>query len=120
MQKIIFIIITILFGFSQDIFALDADDLDELLGYTMVAHSNVKGDFEGADFDKLVALDNGMIFEFTEYSYSYSYRPAVAVFARIITPEEMQKLGIKQVPAKSVTLYKLVIDDDIYDARRLR
>ena len=89
--------------------ALDADDLGDLLGYTMIAHTNVVGDFEGADFDKLVKFDNGWIFEFQSYSYSYSYRPAVAVFAKKVVHN-----------GKDLILHKLIIDDEIYDARRVR
>lgn len=100
--------------------ALDVDDLAELVGYTMVAFSNVRGDFEGADFDKPVALDNRMVFEFTTYNYAYAYRPAVAVFARTLTPEEIQRFGGKNIPKKPITLYKLVIEDDVYDVRRIR
>lgn len=100
--------------------ALDAHDLEDLLGYTMVAHTNVKGDFEGADFDKLVALDNGMIFEFSTYSYTYAYRPAVAIFARTVSPDELRRRGIPNVSARPITLYKLVIDEEIYDVTRIR
>ena len=39
-------------------------DREEIVGYLAVASTNVVGDFEGADFDKLVELDNGMIFRF--------------------------------------------------------
>jgi len=87
----------------------DASDLSEIVGYTATASSNVTGEFEGADFDKPVKLDNGMIFEFTEYHYSYSYRPDVIVFAQSVTYE-----------GRSMTLYKLFIDDELYDATRVR
>jgi len=87
----------------------DAADLSQIVGYTAVTSTNVAGDFEGADVDKLVKLDNGMIFEFTEYNYSYSYRPDVVVFARVTTFQ-----------GRSVTLYKLMIEDELYDARRVR
>lgn len=84
---------------------LNGDTLARLVGYTIVASSNVKGDFEGADYDKPVALDNGMIFEFTEYSYTYSYRPTAVVLAKAV---------------QSFTIYKLIVDDEIYDVRRVR
>src|SRR5262245_56629968 len=42
--------------------ALDADDLSALVGYTIVAATNVDGEFEGAEFGKLVKLENGMMF----------------------------------------------------------
>jgi len=94
--------------------ALDSDDLSDLLGYTMVAHTNVRGDFEGADYGKPVALDNGWIFEFTEYNYNYSYRPSVAVFAKSVSFKPPS--GVE----RQLTIYKLVIDDTIYGAKRIR
>jgi len=62
--------------------AIDANQFDELLGYTVVACTNATGDLEGADFDKPVKLDNGMVFEFQTYSYFYSYHPDIVVFAK--------------------------------------
>jgi hypothetical protein len=100
--------------------ALDADDLSELLGYTMVAASNVDDEFEGAEPDKVVRLDNGMVFQFDEYNYAYAYRPSVAVFAEYVTASQMLEAGISKPPAAGMTLYKLVIDDEIYDAHRLK
>jgi hypothetical protein len=116
------LIVSMLF-LNHNVMALDAGDLDELLGYTMIDYSNVSNDFEGADFDKTVKLDNGMIFEFTEYSYTYSYRPDVAVFAREFTTKdaaEMRKKGFKNIPKPPLMFYKLVVDDDIYDVLRIR
>ncbi len=87
----------------------DASDLSEIVGYTAVTSTNVVGEFEGADYDKPVKLDNGMIFEFTEYNYSYSYRPDVIIFARSATIQDRQ-----------VNLYKLLIADELYDVIRVR
>lgn len=92
--------------FSSSVYALDADDLTELVGYTIIASSSVVGNFEGADYDELVELDNGMIFRFREYNYSYSYRPTAIVFAYAYSD--------------SIILYKLVIDDELYDVDRVR
>ena len=91
--------------------AIEASTLSELVGYTVVATSNVVGDFEGADFDKPVKLDNGMIFEFHTYSYFYEYRPDVIVFAKTV-----------QYQGRSVTLYKLMIadEDEVFDVTRIR
>ena len=90
---------------------LDVDSLGELIGYTILAASTVSGDFDGADYDKLVKLDNGMTFEFEEYSYSYSYRPAAVVLGKAI---DIPGAGRRTV------IYKLVVDDEIYDVRRIR
>jgi hypothetical protein len=98
-----FILIT-----SGIIYGLTADDLCELDGFTLIDCTNVSGEFEGADYDKLVELDNGLIFRFTEYKYSYSYHPACAIFARSFTYQE-----------KDVVLYYLVIDEEVYSVTRV-
>ena len=87
----------------------DASDLTDLVGYTAIASASVPGEFEGADFDKTVKLDNGMIFEFLEYNYTYSYYPDVVVFAKSATYR-----------GRELLLYKLLIEDQLYDAMRLR
>jgi len=91
--------------------AIDASQFGELMGYTVVACTNGTGEIEGADFDKLIKLDNGMIFEFETYSYFYAYHPDVVVFAKAT-----------QYQGKSITLYKLIIEDEdeVLDVRRIR
>jgi len=91
--------------------AIDVSDLHELVGYTLLTITDVPGTFEGADFNKVVKLSNGMVFEFEEYNYSYSYMPAVAVFARKLDSKESGRTFI---------VYKLVIEDEIYDVSRLK
>jgi hypothetical protein len=100
--------------------ALEADDLADLVGYTIVVASTVSGEFEGADHDKLVKLDNGMIFQFTEYRYTYSYRPSAVVLARTVTTEELRKLIPSRIHTKPLILYKLIVEDEIYDVIRVR
>ena len=39
-----------------------------------VNSTQISGEFEGCDYDKMYALDNGLIFRCNTYSYSYSYR----------------------------------------------
>jgi hypothetical protein len=104
------LILTILFAVPLTR-AIDADQFDELEGYTVMACTHATGELEGADFDKLVKLDNGMIFEFQTYSYFYDYRPAVVVFAKTV-----------QYQGKSLTLYKLLVgdEDEVFDVIRVR
>lgn len=91
--------------------AIDASELSALLGYTVVACTNASGELEGADFDKLVKLDNGMVFEFQTYSYFYAYRPDVVVFAKNVESQ-----------GRSLTIYRLVIgdEDEVFDVIRRR
>jgi hypothetical protein len=100
--------------------AVDADDLAELVGYTIVDASHVDGEFEGSDFDKLVRLENGMIFEFLDYSYSYSYRPTAVVLALHLSLEELRKLSPNKQHKRPLTLYYLLIEDELYSVMRVR
>jgi hypothetical protein len=86
-----------------------ASPLCELEGFVILTCTNVAGGFEGANFDKVVKLDNGMIFEFREYHYHYAYHPEAVVLARPVIYQ-----------GKSVTLHKLLIDDEVYDVFRIR
>jgi hypothetical protein len=58
------ICLTSVISLSQPAFADCADTLAQLIGYTIVASTHVTGDFQGAEYDKLVELDNNMIFRF--------------------------------------------------------
>ena len=70
---------------------------------SLIAESYVKGSFEGST--KPIILDNGMIFEASNYHYYYSYRPEATVLVTRF---------------RGVALYKVIVDDEIYDCRRLR
>jgi hypothetical protein len=86
-------------------FSLSSYDFSKLKGYTVVEVTYVKGDFEGADFDKLVELDNGWIMRFNEYHYHYAYHPTAVVFAKNVN---------------GVFLFKLLIEDHIYDVMSVK
>ncbi len=47
-----------------------------------VIESKIEGDFEGFDEGNIYKLDNGQIWEQTDYTYSYSYkyRPDVTIY----------------------------------------
>lgn len=86
----------------------DIDDICELDGYTMLTCTNVDGEFEGNSGD-IVKLLNGTMFELQDYNYNYAYNPEVGVFAKKI---DMQ--------GKSYILYKLFVENSVYDASRIR
>lgn len=99
-------------GLSPLCHAISASDLGSLMGYTIVASTNAAGELDGADYDKVVKLDNGMVFEFQTYDYFYAYRPDVIVFAKTFA-----------LPSgKSFTDYKLIIEDEdeVFDVIRIR
>lgn len=118
MEKALACILGILIASSA--FALDAGDFGEVEGYTVITTTQVDGEFHGAEHDRPVILQNGMIFKFTEYSYSYSYSPDVVVFAQHHSADDLKKMGIRNPPVRGITNYKLLIDDEFYDAGRVR
>jgi hypothetical protein len=42
--------------------------------------THVVGEFQGCDFDRMIPLENGLIFKCRVYRYHYSYRPEVVIF----------------------------------------
>ena len=90
-----------------------------LIGFTVTTQSYVADEFEGADFGKTVKLDNGMVFEFNTYHYTYAYRLKASVYEKTFSVLELNKLGIKN-PTQPIKLYKLLIKDYVYDVFRLR
>lgn len=100
--------------------ACEPDNLEELVGFTLIEITAVPGEFEGADFDKVVKLENGMRFEFTSYNYQYEYHPSVAIFAQHLTLERLKELKIQNPPQRGITIYKLLSEDEVYDVRRIK
>ncbi len=93
-------------------YAIDASTLDGLVGYTIVAATKTTGDFDGARNNKVVKLDNGMIFQFHKDDYFYEHRPDVIVFAKAVT-----------LPSGHSSVdYKLVISnqDEVFDVARIK
>jgi hypothetical protein len=81
--------------------------LGGLVGWTVVADTNIQGEFEGPDYDKIVQLANGWIIQFHDYDYFYEVDPEIVIFAK---------------DYKSSILYRVLVDggDDIYDVTRIR
>ena len=84
-------------------------DHDELVGYTVVAHTSVNGDFEGCDFDRVIRYLNGMKTTCAEYSYTYAYAPDATLYVGPVF-----RVGATNgfCGARSV---KACIEDDLYD-----
>ena len=99
--------------------SISVSKLSKVVGYTVLEVTQARGSFDGADYGKPIALDNGWIFEFREYGYSYAYRPDVVVFAKRVSDEELRRSGLKP-SATPMILYKLLIDGEFYDASRVR
>lgn len=101
-------------------FTASATDWADLIGYTVLSVSKVDGEFEGADFDKNVALSNGMVFQFRSYHYTYSFMPEAVVFVKPYPKELADQLVAKGLPPGLAAWYKLMIKDYIYNVVRLR
>jgi|SRR6056297_1422448 len=93
----------VFFIFSIFIVSLDAGDFDEVEGYNVKEVTYYHGTFEGAEYGDKIELANGMIFEFRDYNYTYRLRPDVVIF------EE-----------ENFRNYKLLIDDEFYDVKRIK
>lgn len=81
-----------------------ADELDGLVGYTIMAATQVDGDFEGCDFDRVIRLTNGSRYRCSGYSYTYAFMPDAIVFAKPVT-----------IQGKDIGDIRILIDDEIYD-----
>jgi hypothetical protein len=84
--------------------ALDASDFSGIEGWTIAAVTQVRDEFEGCDFDRVIRFDNGWTLTCSEYSYSYSYRPDAVIFAKTM-----------QYRGRSYWMIKALIDDEFYD-----
>lgn len=42
----------------------------------------VAGTFEGCDYDRMIELENGLLFKCSTYRYQYAYRPTVRIVLR--------------------------------------
>jgi hypothetical protein len=89
--------VTFLLAATGQADSISIDELSRVVGYTVLAITQARGSFDGADYDKAIALDNGWVFEFREYGYSYAYRPEVVIFGK-------------------GSQYKLLINGHVYDA----
>ncbi len=58
-----------------------ATRLGDIDGYTYMGSTRVSGDFDGADFGKIVRLENGDVFSFKSYFHYQAYRPEVHKFS---------------------------------------
>ncbi len=96
---------------GADASALEASDFADLVGFTIVAASRLKGDYFGAAPGNPIVLENGMRFSFSVPFSTYSYRPPAVVFARL---ETSGNAGPSEAGA-----YKVLVQDRLYSARRI-
>jgi hypothetical protein len=95
------------------------DELEGLVGYTIIASKTIEGyrgpgrekddSFEGCDYDRIIIFDDGTGLRCTSYGYQYAYRPTAIIFGK-----RMEFQG------RSVTVLKMLVEDEVYDMSALR
>jgi hypothetical protein len=108
-----------LLGGSPDLGAIEPDQFDELVGFTVLAATEISGVADGDDESSVVQLANGMRYDLGEDANACRYEPT-AVFALTLDPAQMKRLKPQSKAKVPVTLYKLLIEDQLYDAYRIR
>jgi hypothetical protein len=73
-------------------------------GYTIISVTQVSGEFEGCDFDRVIRFVDGMALRCSSYSYTYSYMPDAVIFGKEAT-----------LQGRSFVLIKVLIEDEIFD-----
>lgn len=90
-----------------------ADELEDLVGYTIVATKTIEGwkegrksgsDFEGCEFDRVIIFSDGTALVCREYRYTYSFMPKAVILAKQISYQ-----------GRSFYDFKMVVDDEVYD-----
>lgn len=90
-----------------------ADELEDLVGYSIVAAKTIEGwredrkredGFTGCSHGRVILFTDGTALTCNTYSYSYSYRPTAVILA-------------KQFKFQGRDLYdfKMVVEDEVYD-----
>lgn len=90
-----------------------ADDLEDLVGYVIVAAKTVEGwrdgrkkgdEFEGCEHGRVIVFTDGTALTCNTYSYSYSYRPTAVILAKQF-----------KYQGRDVYDFKMVVEDEVYD-----
>ncbi len=91
---------------------------NNIIGYTEIASTSSQQNFQGSLYDKVIPLDNGMVFKCILFYDLYAYHPLVSVYVREYTLDEVRK--VQPNATHGIIGYKLLIDDHIIDVERLR
>lgn len=93
-----------------------ANELDELVGYTIIASKTIdrwydddeKDDsFNGCSHGRVIVFTDNTTLTCAEYGYQYAYRPTAIILAKEISYQ-----------GKSFYDFKMVVEDEVYDMRR--
>lgn len=94
---------------SASAFADLANELDDLVGYTIVDKKTIKGwyddneseegSFNGCSYGRVIVFTDNRVLTCAEYGYQYAYRPTAIILS-------------------NGSRYKMVVGNDVYDMRR--
>lgn len=88
--------------------AVDVSDFAGMEGWSIVAVTQVDGEFEGCDFDKIIRFMDGTALRCGTFSYTYSFMPRAVIFAKGVS-----------VKGKAFYAIKALIGDKIYNMQPL-
>jgi hypothetical protein len=100
----------------QPAYADLADELEDLVGYTIIASKTIErwydddekdDSFNGCSYGRIIVFTDGTTLTCAEYGYQYAYRPTAVILAKKITYQ-----------GKSFYDFKMVVGDEVYDMRR--
>jgi hypothetical protein len=93
-----------------------ADELDDLVGYTILASKTVDSwyeddeqddSFEGCSHGRVIVFTDGTSLTYAEYGYQYAYRPTAIILGKEINYQNQTFVD-----------FKMVVGDEVYDMRR--
>lgn len=97
-------------------FARDAArDLRRMVGYTIIMADTVDKVFENDDGEKFIKLSGGQVFKVDFLLLDPLVLTDVIVFAKA-PPKELVKKYAGKLPERLLYSYKLLIDNEAYDA----
>ncbi len=114
-MKYLFLMFALAFAGSPA-YADLADELEDLVGYTIIASKTVERWYDDEEKDDaFIGCSHGRVIVFTdsttltcaEYGYQYAYRPTAVILAKETTYQ-----------GKSFYYFKMVVEDEVYDMRR--
>jgi len=114
-MKFIVSILAIVFT-SIPAYADLANELEDLVGYTIVASKTVERwydedekdySFNGCSHGRVIVFTDGTTLTCAGYGYQYAYRPTAVILAKEISYQ-----------GKSFYDLKMVVGDEVYDMRR--
>ncbi|HYJ03682.1 MAG TPA: hypothetical protein VEX43_00995 [Chthoniobacterales bacterium] len=92
-----------------------ARDLSRMVGFTIINASTVKQVTVGGAGEKLIVLANGNVFKVTLLLLDPLPLTEVVIFAKPPSKEIIEKFG-DTLPKELLTQYKLLIDNEAFDA----